>query len=62
MRTRARRYQRVSITGTKFPQVVTHDTRLGGGRDALEQFFQVMRPLERKLLCLLIQLPPSLTK
>lgn len=46
----------------KFPQVVTHDTRLGGGRDALEQFFQVMRSLERKLLCLLIQLLPSLTK
>lgn len=28
----------------------------------LEYFFEVMKPLERKLLCLLIQLPPSLTK
>lgn len=46
----------------KFPHVVTHDTRLGGGLDALAQFFDAMKPLERKLLCLLIQLPPSLTK
>ena len=46
----------------KFPQVVTHDTRLGGGYDSLEMFFEVMKPLERKLLCLLIQLPPSLKK
>jgi uncharacterized protein YecE (DUF72 family) len=46
----------------KFPQVVTHDTRLGGGLDALEHFFEIMKPLQSKLLCLLIQLPPSLTK
>lgn len=46
----------------KFPQVVTHDTRLGGGAQDLHEFFEVMKPLERKLLCLLIQLPPSLTK
>lgn len=46
----------------KFPQVVTHDTRLGGGLQALEQFMEAMKPLERKLLCLLMQLPPSLTK
>jgi uncharacterized protein YecE (DUF72 family) len=46
----------------KFPQVVTHDTRLGGGLDYLLQFFEVMKPLQNKLLCLLIQLPPSLKK
>lgn len=46
----------------KFPSVVTHDTRLGGGLPALEEFFNVMKPLESKLLCLLIQLPPSLKK
>ena len=46
----------------KFPQVVTHDTRLGGGLDTLKQYFEMMKPLESKLLCLLIQLPPSLTK
>lgn len=46
----------------KFPQVVTHDTRLGGGLPTLEQFMEVMKPLERKLLCMLIQLPSSLTK
>jgi uncharacterized protein YecE (DUF72 family) len=46
----------------KFPQVVTHDTRLGGGLDGLEQYFNVMKPLENKLICLLMQLPPSLSK
>ena len=46
----------------KFPQVVTHDTRLGGGLDALLRFLEIMKPLESKLLCLLIQLPPSLKK
>jgi uncharacterized protein YecE (DUF72 family) len=47
---------------TKFPQVVTHDTRLGGGAPELHEYFEVMKPLENKLLCMLIQLPPSLTK
>jgi uncharacterized protein YecE (DUF72 family) len=46
----------------KFPQVVTHDTRLGGGLDALLHFFEIMKPLQNKLLCLLMQLPPSLKK
>jgi uncharacterized protein YecE (DUF72 family) len=46
----------------KFPQVVTHDTRLGGGLDVLDKFLEMMKPLERKLLCLLIQLPASLTR
>ncbi len=46
----------------KFPQVVTHDTRLGGGLGYILQFFEVMKPLQNKLLCLLMQLPPSLKK
>jgi uncharacterized protein YecE (DUF72 family) len=46
----------------KFPQVVTHDTRLGGGLEGLETYFNIMKPLESKLLCLLMQLPPSLRK
>jgi uncharacterized protein YecE (DUF72 family) len=46
----------------KFPQVTTHDTRLGGGLDDLLHFFEIMKPLEDKLLCLLMQLPPSLKK
>jgi uncharacterized protein YecE (DUF72 family) len=46
----------------KFPQVVTHDTRLGGGLEGLKQFFEVMKPLEQKMLCLIMQLPPSLTR
>jgi uncharacterized protein YecE (DUF72 family) len=46
----------------KFPQVVTHDTRLGGGLDYLMQFFEAMKPLQGRLLCLLMQLPPSLKK
>jgi uncharacterized protein YecE (DUF72 family) len=46
----------------KFPQVVTHDTRLGGGLGALLHFFEIMNPLKTKMLCLLMQLPPSLKK
>jgi uncharacterized protein YecE (DUF72 family) len=46
----------------KFPQVVTHDTRLGGGLEGLEKYFNAMKPLGSKLLCLLMQLPPSLKK
>lgn len=46
----------------KFPQVVTHDTRLGGGLDYLLQFLDVMKPLQNKLLCMVMQLPPSLKK
>jgi len=46
----------------KFPQVVTHDTRLGGGLKGLLQFFEMMKPLQNRLLCLLMQLPPSLKK
>lgn len=46
----------------KFPQVVTHDTRLGGGMDGLLQFLEMMKPLQDKLLCLLMQLPSSLKK
>jgi len=46
----------------KFPQVATHDTRLGGGLGVLDSFLEMMKPLEPKLLCLLVQLPASLTK
>jgi uncharacterized protein YecE (DUF72 family) len=46
----------------KFPQLVTHDTRLGGGLDGMLHFFEIMNPLANKMLSLLIQLPPSLTK
>jgi len=38
----------------KFPQLVTHDTML--------HFLEIMNPLANKMLSLLIQLPPSLTK
>jgi uncharacterized protein YecE (DUF72 family) len=46
----------------KFPQVVTHDTRLGGGFQGLEKYFNSLRPLDRKILCLLMELPSSLKK
>lgn len=46
----------------KFPQIVTHDTRLGGGLDGLLHFFEAMKPLQKRILCLLMQLPPSLKK
>jgi uncharacterized protein YecE (DUF72 family) len=46
----------------KFPKSITHDKRLGQGADIdMEYFHKAMIPLERKLGCLLLQLPPSLT-
>lgn len=43
----------------KFPKVITHDKRLKEVDEELEHFFDVMGPLENKMLALLIQLPPS---
>jgi uncharacterized protein YecE (DUF72 family) len=44
----------------KFPKVITHDKRLTNVKDELDYFFTSMRELDDKLLCLLIQLPPSM--
>jgi uncharacterized protein YecE (DUF72 family) len=46
----------------KFPQTVTHKKRLGDVAGDLQYFFKAMAPLEKKLLCLLLQLPPSMSK
>jgi uncharacterized protein YecE (DUF72 family) len=50
----------------KFPRSITHEKRLAVVADTdsekqLRFFLDMMRPLQRKLLALLIQLPPSLT-
>jgi uncharacterized protein YecE (DUF72 family) len=45
----------------KFPRSITHEKRLADPERQLRYFFDVMRPLRRKLLALLLQLPPSLT-
>jgi uncharacterized protein YecE (DUF72 family) len=45
----------------KFPRSITHEKRLADPEKQLRYFFDVMRPLRRKLLALLLQLPPSLT-
>ena len=46
----------------KFPRSITHEKRLSDPERQLRYFFDdVMRPLRRKLLALLLQLPPSLT-
>ena len=45
----------------KFPRSITHEKRLSDPEGPLRYFFDVMRPLRRKLLALLLQLPPSLT-
>jgi uncharacterized protein YecE (DUF72 family) len=45
----------------KFPRTITHEKRLAEPEKELRYFFEMMRPLQRKLLALLIQLPPSLT-
>ena len=45
----------------KFPRSITHEKRLADPERQLRYFFDIMRPLRRKLLALLVQLPPSLT-
>jgi uncharacterized protein YecE (DUF72 family) len=45
----------------KFPRSITHENRLADPEKQLRYLFDMMRPLQRKLLALLIQLPPSLT-
>jgi uncharacterized protein YecE (DUF72 family) len=45
----------------KFARSITHGKRLGDPEEELRYFLDMMRPLQRKLLALLIQLPPSLT-
>jgi len=46
----------------KFPRSITHEKRLSSESEKeLRYFFNVMRPLSRKLSALLLQLPPSLT-
>jgi uncharacterized protein YecE (DUF72 family) len=45
----------------KFPRSITHEKRLVNPEKELHYFFDMMRPLQRKLLALLIQLPPTLS-
>lgn len=45
----------------KVPRSITHEKRLADPERHLRYFFDVMSPLRRKLLALLLQLPPSLT-
>jgi uncharacterized protein YecE (DUF72 family) len=46
----------------KFHRSVTHEKRLADpDNNQLRYFFNVMRPLGKKLLALLLQIPPSLT-
>lgn len=46
----------------KIPKSVTHDKRLGFGIDSdMEYFYKSFQPLKDKVLCLLLQLPPSMT-
>jgi uncharacterized protein YecE (DUF72 family) len=45
----------------KFPRLITHEKRLAKPERHLRYFFDVMHPLRRKLLALLLQLLPSLT-
>lgn len=45
----------------KFPRTITHENRLADPEKQLRYLFDMMRPLQKKLLAFLIQLPPSLT-
>jgi uncharacterized protein YecE (DUF72 family) len=43
----------------KLPKEITHEAKLFGAADKLDQFLEVMRLLGEKLAVLLVQLPPS---
>lgn len=45
----------------KLPKFITHDKAFYNVDRELELFYSAMAPLKEKLLCLLIQLPPSIT-
>ncbi|HZA48718.1 MAG TPA: DUF72 domain-containing protein [Nitrososphaera sp.] len=45
----------------KFPRSITHEKRLADPEKELRYFLEMMRPLQKKLLALLIQLPPTLS-
>jgi uncharacterized protein YecE (DUF72 family) len=45
----------------KFPMKITRDKRLGDIERDLEYFYKATAPLAHKLVCLLLQLPPSMT-
>jgi uncharacterized protein YecE (DUF72 family) len=45
----------------KFPQEITHKKRLDDIEGDLDYFYKAMAPLASKLVCLLLQLPPSMT-
>jgi uncharacterized protein YecE (DUF72 family) len=44
----------------KIPRTITHERRLAGTARVLDAFLAGVAPLEAKLGCLLVQLPPSL--
>jgi uncharacterized protein YecE (DUF72 family) len=44
----------------KFPKIITHDKYLADVEDEVERFLENIKPLEKKTLALLIQLPHSL--
>jgi uncharacterized protein YecE (DUF72 family) len=45
----------------KFPRSITHEKRLADPEKEFHYFLDMMRPLQRKLLALLIQLSPTLS-
>jgi uncharacterized protein YecE (DUF72 family) len=44
----------------KLPKTITHERRLAGCADLLQDFLAQVAPLGERLACLLVQLPPSL--
>jgi uncharacterized protein YecE (DUF72 family) len=60
-----RRWRRVTPEGfricAKLPRSITHEQKLFGAAEELEEFLRVMRQLEDRLGVLLVQLPPSFT-
>lgn len=45
----------------KLPKTITHERRLDGTESAIGEFLSQAAPLVKRLACLLVQLPPSLS-
>jgi len=45
----------------KFPSIITHEQRLSDVKDYVHQFLEAMGPLQKKLIALVLQLPPTLS-
>ena len=49
------------VFSAKFPRKITHDHRLKNVKSLVDEFLSSLSPLRKKIIALLVQLPPSLS-